>query len=158
MLLFRSPPRLRLDNLYLPLISTETYATQPPGNARTITGLCRSMAHARKLRKLAFSVLYPFSTLGSRFSFANNPVLCDRKKEKLVAQQGRSVLSQMGNCANRSIETALKLLVEQVYTVCKSGNQVASVLSLGIARAFNTVNHLQLLDNLWKRGVPLWFV
>ena len=64
----------------------------------------------------------------------------------------------MGNRTNRSTETALELLVEQIYTVWKAGNQVASVLSLDIAGAFDTVNHLRLLDNLWKKGVPLWFV
>ena len=55
---------------------------------------------------------------------------------------------QMGNRRNRSIETALELLVEQIHTIWKTGNQVASILSLDIARAFDTVNHLRLLDNL----------
>jgi retron-type reverse transcriptase len=64
----------------------------------------------------------------------------------------------MGNCTNRSTETALELLVEQIYTVWKAGNQVALVLSLDIAGAFDIVNHLRLLDNLRKKGVPLWFV
>ena len=36
--------------------------------------------------------------------------------------------------------------------------QVASVLSLDITGAFDTVNHLRLLDNLRKKQVPLWFV
>jgi len=48
----------------------------------------------------------------------------------------------MGNCTNRSIKTVLELLVEQIYTVWKTGNQVVLVLLLDIARAFNTVNHL----------------
>jgi retron-type reverse transcriptase len=64
----------------------------------------------------------------------------------------------MGNRTNRSTETALELLVEQIHTVWKTRNQVASVLSLDIARAFDTVNHLRLLDNLRKKGVPLWFI
>jgi retron-type reverse transcriptase len=32
------------------------------------------------------------------------------------------------------------------------------VLSLDIARAFDTVNHIRLLDNLRKKWIPLWFV
>ncbi len=64
----------------------------------------------------------------------------------------------MGNRTNRSIETALELLVEQVYTVWKTGNQVALVLLLDIAGAFDTVNHIRLLDNLQKKGVPYWLV
>jgi hypothetical protein len=35
---------------------------------------------------------------------------------------------------------------------------VASVLSLDISGAFDTVNHVRLLDNLRKKQVPLWFV
>jgi len=64
----------------------------------------------------------------------------------------------MGNRTNRSTETALELLVEQIHTIWKAGNQVASVLSLDMTGAFDRVNHLRLLDNLRKKGVPLWFV
>ena len=64
----------------------------------------------------------------------------------------------MGNRTNRSTETALELLVEQIHIAWKTKNQVASVLSLDIAGAFDTVNHLRLLDNLRKKGIPLWFV
>ena len=35
---------------------------------------------------------------------------------------------------------------------------MASVLSLDISGAFDTVNHMRLLDNLRKKQVPLWFV
>src|SRR3979411_218538 len=64
----------------------------------------------------------------------------------------------MGNRTNRSTETALELLVDQIHTIWKTGNQVASILSLDIAGAFDTVNHLRLVDNLRKKRVPLWFV
>jgi len=82
-------------------------------------------------------------------------MLVARQLSTLAKQEGLLLDSQMGNRTNRSIKTALKLLVEQIYTVWKIGNQVALVLLLDIARAFNTVNHLQLLDNLQKKGVPL---
>ena len=76
----------------------------------------------------------------------------------LAEQEGLLPDSQMGNRTNRSTETALEMLVEQIHTVWKTRNQVASVLSLDIAGAFDTVNHLRLLDNLRKKGIPLWFV
>ena len=60
----------------------------------------------------------------------------------------------MGNRKNRSIETALDLLVEQIHTIWKE-KHIASVLSLDIAGAFDTVNHVQLLDNLRKKRVPI---
>jgi hypothetical protein len=64
----------------------------------------------------------------------------------------------MGNRKNRSTEAALELLVEQIHTVWGSKKHVASVLSLDILGAFDTVNHVRLLDNLRKKQVPLWFV
>lgn len=60
----------------------------------------------------------------------------------------------MGNRKNRSTETALELLIE-IHTIWSSKKHVALVLSLDISGAFNIVNHLQLLDNLQKKRVPL---
>jgi hypothetical protein len=84
--------------------------------------------------------------------------LAARRLSDLVEREGLLPNTQMGNRWNRSTETALELLVEQMHTIRKAGNQVASVLPLDIARAFDTVNHLRLLDNLRKKKVPLWFV
>jgi hypothetical protein len=64
----------------------------------------------------------------------------------------------MGNRKNRSTATALKLLIEQIHTIWSSKKHVATVLSLDILRAFDSVNHIRLLDNLRKKQVPLWFV
>ena len=61
----------------------------------------------------------------------------------------------MGNRKNRSTEAALELLVEQIHTVWGSKKHVALVLSLDILGAFDTVNYVQLLDNLRKKQVPL---
>jgi hypothetical protein len=66
--------------------------------------------------------------------------------------------TQMGNRKNRSTETALELLIEQIHTIWSSKKHVASVLSLDISGAFDTVNHLRLLDNLRKKGVPLQLI
>jgi retron-type reverse transcriptase len=66
--------------------------------------------------------------------------------------------TQMGNRKNRSTEIALELLVEQIHTIWGSKKHVATVLSLDISGAFDTVNHIRLLDNLQKKQIPLWFV
>jgi len=68
--------------------------------------------------------------------------LAARRLSTLAEQEGLLPDNQMGNRTNRSTETALELLVEQIHTVWKTGNQVASVLLLDIAGAFDTVNHL----------------
>lgn len=60
---------------------------------------------------------------------------------------------QMGNRKGRSTDTALELLLEQVHTVWGL-KKVASVLSLDIAGAFDTVNHIRLLENLRAKGLP----
>jgi hypothetical protein len=64
----------------------------------------------------------------------------------------------MENRQNQSTETALELLVEQIHTVWESKKHIASVLSLDISEAFDTVNHVQLLDNLQTKQVLLWFI
>ena len=74
--------------------------------------------------------------------------LAAHRLSSLAERQGLLPDNQMGNRTNRSTETALELLVEQIHTIWKTGNQVASILSLDIARAFDIVNHLRLLDNL----------
>jgi len=68
-------------------------------------------------------------------------MLVARRLSTLAKQEGLLLDSQIGNCTNRSIETALELLVEQIHTVWKTRNQVVLVLLLDIARAFNTVNY-----------------
>jgi hypothetical protein len=73
----------------------------------------------------------------------------------ILAEQENLLLdSQIGNRKNRSVETALNLLVDQIYTAWNKDNQIVSVFFLDIARVFDTVNYLQLLDNLWRKKVP----
>ncbi len=66
--------------------------------------------------------------------------------------------TQMGARPGRSTETALELLTAQVKTIWGSGKFVASLLSLDISGAFNTVNPTRLLDVLRKKGFPGWIV
>jgi hypothetical protein len=64
----------------------------------------------------------------------------------------------MGARTGRSTETALELLTEQVRTIWSSRKNVATLLSLDIAGAFDTVNPIRLLDILRKSNLPPWIV
>jgi retron-type reverse transcriptase len=83
--------------------------------------------------------------------------LAAQRLSKLAEQYHLLPNTQMGNRPQRSTITAVELLVEQIYTVWNSGKNLASVLSLDISGAFDTVNHQRLLDNLRKKGIPKWF-
>ena len=74
--------------------------------------------------------------------------LLARRLGALAEREGLLPDTQMGNRRNRSTDTALDLLIEQIHTVWHEKDHVASVLSLDIAGAFDTVNHTRLLDNL----------
>ena len=64
----------------------------------------------------------------------------------------------MGARLSRSTKTVLKLLTAQVKTIWGSGKFVASLLSLDISGAFDTINPTRLLDVLRKKGFPGWIV
>lgn len=76
----------------------------------------------------------------------------------VVEEQGLLPDTQMGARATRSTDTALELLTEQVRTVWKSPKYVATLLSLDLSGAFDTVHHIRLLDILRKKGIPGWLV
>jgi hypothetical protein len=67
--------------------------------------------------------------------------------------------TQMGARKQRSVDTALQLLLERIYTVW-AGNKprVVSLLSLDVASAFDRVSHIRLVHNLQKRRIPLMLV
>ena len=64
----------------------------------------------------------------------------------------------MGVKPSKSTKTALELLIAQVKIVWGSGKFVASLLSLDILGAFDTINSTRLLDILRKKGLPSWVV
>lgn len=66
--------------------------------------------------------------------------------------------TQMGARTKRSTESALELLTEQIRTVWKSPKHVATLLSLDLSGAFDTVHPIRLLDVLRKKGMPGWLV
>jgi hypothetical protein len=64
---------------------------------------------------------------------------------------------QMGNRPGRSTELAIRMVTDAVYTAWKHG-ATTSLLQLDIKGAFDTVNHIRLLDTLRKAGYPMWVV
>jgi hypothetical protein len=64
----------------------------------------------------------------------------------------------MGGRKNRSIEIVLELLLEQIYTIWTSKKHVATLLPIDISGAFDTGNHIRLLEILKKKGLPPWIV
>ena len=73
-------------------------------------------------------------------------------------EHGLLLDTQMGARRGQSTETALELLIEQVRTIWTSKKHVASLLSLDISGAFDTVNPTRLLDTLRKKRIPGWLV
>jgi exonuclease III len=63
--------------------------------------------------------------------------------------------TQMGARQGRSVETALQLLLEKIYTIWASNKpRVATLLSLDVASAFDRVSHARLIHNLRKKRIP----
>src|SRR5271167_4172872 len=71
------------------------------------------------------------------------------KRIQTLAEEHRLLPgAQMGARKGRSVETALELLVEQVHTIWGTGNNVATLLSMDVLGAYDTVNATRLLDVL----------
>ena len=64
---------------------------------------------------------------------------------------------QMGNRPGRSTELAIRMVTDAVHTAWRHG-ATTSLLQLDIKGAFDTVNHIRLLDTLRKAGFPMWVV
>ena len=78
--------------------------------------------------------------------------------QALVEEHGLLLNAQMGGLKGRSTETALDLLTTQIHTIWDSGKHIASLLSLDISGAFDTVNSTRLLHVLRSKGLPAWLV
>jgi hypothetical protein len=61
---------------------------------------------------------------------------------------------QIENRPGRSTELAIKVITEAIYTTWRH-RATASLFQLDIKGAFNTVNHIRLLDMLWQKGFPI---
>lgn len=65
---------------------------------------------------------------------------------------------QMGFRNKRSCETALDLLTSQIKAIWEPGTYIASLLSMDISGAFDSVVPRRLLEVLKRKGLPYWFV
>jgi len=75
------------------------------------------------------------------------------------AAEARNLLppSQMGARAERGTDTALELLISMVRTIWhEKKGQVATLLSLDISGAFDTVVHERLIAIIKRLGFPGW--
>jgi hypothetical protein len=76
----------------------------------------------------------------------------------LSEEHGLLPPQHLGVSPGRSTETALDLLLQQVYAAWQTGKGVVSLLSLDITGAFDRVVPARLLHNLRKRKIPEWIV
>ena len=60
---------------------------------------------------------------------------------------------QIGNRPEKSTKLAIKMITEAIYTTWRH-RATASLLQLDIKEAFDTVNHIKLLDTLRQKGFP----
>ena len=77
-----------------------------------------------------------------------------RHLRRLAEQYHMLPAHQMGARKNRSTETALDLIVNQIHTIWQSGNYAASLLALDISGAFDRVVRKRLIHILRAKGVP----
>lgn len=92
------------------------------------------------------------STIGKVIETAIGRRIAEAAEEHRLLPDG-----QMGNRKERSTELAIRMVTDAVYTAWQYG-AVASLLQLDIKGAFDTVNHIRLLDTLRKKGYPPWVV
>ena len=80
-----------------------------------------------------------------------------RRVAEAAEEHGLLPETQMGNRPGRSTELALRLVTDIVHTAWREG-AIASLAQLDIKGAFDTVNHIRLLDTLRGMGFPPWVV
>lgn len=87
-------------------------------------------------------------------------LIMSRKLSQLAETHHILPETQMGARKGRSTESALQLLTEQVHTIWNlpGKQQVATMLAMDMAGAFDNVSHTRLLDNLRKKGIPNYIV
>jgi hypothetical protein len=80
------------------------------------------------------------------------------KKISWITKTHRLLLDTFMRCRkNRSTETTLKLLTEQIHIVWKQRtNRVITLLSLNVANVFDTMSHVRLIHDMKKRKISRW--
>jgi hypothetical protein len=82
------------------------------------------------------------------------------KKISWITKTHRLLLDTFMKCRkNRSIETTLKFLTEQIHIVWKQKtNRMIILLSLNVTNVFDTMSHVRLIHNMKKRKISRWII
>jgi hypothetical protein len=82
------------------------------------------------------------------------------KKISWITKTHRLLLDTFMKCRkNRSIETILKLLIEQIHIVWKQRmNRVITLLNLNVANVFNTMSHVRLIHDMKTKKISSWII
>jgi hypothetical protein len=69
------------------------------------------------------------------------------------------LINQMSDRKNRSCETTLKLLIEQIHTIWNMNrNKIITLLNMNVVEIYNYVARKKLLHNLQKRRISIWII
>jgi hypothetical protein len=82
------------------------------------------------------------------------------KKISWIAKTHRLLFDTFMRCRkNRSTETTLKFLTEQIHIVWEQRtNRVITLLSLNVASVFDTMSHVRLIHDMKKRKISRWII
>ncbi len=82
------------------------------------------------------------------------------KKISWITKTHRLLFDTFMKCRkNRSIETTLKLLIEQIHIVWEQKtNRVITLLNLNVANVFDTMSHVKLIHDMKKKKVFRWII
>jgi hypothetical protein len=82
------------------------------------------------------------------------------KKISWIAKTYWLLLDTFMKCRkNRSIETTLKFLIEQIHIVWKQRtNRVITLLKLNVTSVFDTMSHVRLIHDMKKRKISSWII
>jgi hypothetical protein len=82
------------------------------------------------------------------------------KKIAWLAKTHRLLLDTHMKCRkNKSIETTLEMLIEQIHIVwSKNTNRVVILLSLNVVDAFDMISHDRLIHDLRKWKISMWII
>jgi hypothetical protein len=97
----------------------------------------------------AYRPIALLSTIGKVIETAMGRRIANAAEEHSLLPNG-----QMGNRRARSTELAIRVVTEAVQAAWRS-SAVASLLQLDIKGAFDTVNHIRMLDTLRAKGFPI---
>jgi hypothetical protein len=125
--------------------------------------LCFRIAHIIALKKLnrknySNVKTYRFIALLNTLSKILKSIIT-RRISSLAKAHDMLSISQMSERKNRSCETALKLLIEQIHIVWNmKKDKIATLLSMNVIDVYDHVFRNRLLHNLRKRDISDWII